>query len=54
LGALVGLGLSSMTVITLPFILALAAGILIYVTSNEIIPESHSQATRARLHWAGS
>ena len=42
LGALVGLGLSSWTFITLPLILALAAGILIYVTSNEIIPESHS------------
>ena len=42
LGALVGHGLSSWTVITLPLILALAAGILIYVTSNEIIPESHS------------
>ena len=26
----------------MPFILALAAGTLIYVTSNEIIPESHS------------
>jgi ZIP family zinc transporter len=42
LGALAGLGLSSWTVVTLPLILALAAGILIYVTSNEIIPESHS------------
>jgi ZIP family zinc transporter len=42
LGALVGQALSSWTVITLPLILALAAGILIYVTSNEIIPESHS------------
>ena len=27
---------------SMPFILALAAGTLIYVTSNEIIPESHS------------
>ena len=26
----------------MPFILSLAAGTLIYVTSNEIIPESHS------------
>ena len=42
LGALVGQALSSWTFITLPLILALAAGILIYVTSNEIIPESHS------------
>jgi ZIP family zinc transporter len=42
LGALLGQALSSWTVITLPLILALAAGILIYVTSNEIIPESHS------------
>jgi ZIP family zinc transporter len=27
---------------TLPFLLALAAGALIYVVSNEIIPDSHS------------
>jgi zinc transporter, ZIP family len=26
----------------MPFVLALAGGTLIYVTSNEIIPESHS------------
>jgi ZIP family zinc transporter len=42
LGTLLGQGLSSWTLVTLPFILALAGGILIYVTSNEIIPESHS------------
>jgi ZIP family zinc transporter len=42
LGALFGLALSSWAVSILPFVLALAAGILIYVTSNEIIPESHS------------
>lgn len=30
------------TTALMPFILALAAGTLIYVTSNEIIPESHS------------
>jgi zinc transporter, ZIP family len=42
LGTLLGQGLSSWTTIALPFILALAGGILIYVTSNEIIPESHS------------
>ena len=28
--------------IAMPFILALAGGTLIYITSNEIIPESHS------------
>jgi zinc transporter, ZIP family len=42
LGTLLGQALSSGAVSILPFILALAAGILIYVTSNEIIPESHS------------
>jgi ZIP family zinc transporter len=41
LGALVGLLVSSATA-ALPFVLALAGGTLIYVTSNEIIPESHS------------
>jgi len=34
--------LTSNTALLMPFILALAAGTLIYVTSNEIIPESHS------------
>ena len=41
-GAVLGYGLSGMAVAALPFVLALAAGTLIYVTSNEIIPESHS------------
>jgi ZIP family zinc transporter len=42
LGALVGHLVSASAVTALPFVLALAAGTLIYVTSNEIIPESHS------------
>jgi ZIP family zinc transporter len=42
LGALAGVALSSAAAVALPFMLALAAGTLIYVTSNEIIPESHS------------
>jgi ZIP family zinc transporter len=42
LGALLGHVLSASTVSTLPVVLALAGGILIYVTSNEVIPESHS------------
>ena len=42
LAALVGGALAGHTAPTMPFILALAAGTLIYVTSNEIIPESHS------------
>jgi ZIP family zinc transporter len=41
-GALIGAGISSAALASLPFVLALAAGTLIYVTSNEIIPESHS------------
>lgn len=41
-GAAIGFGLSGLAVAALPFVLALAAGTLIYVTSNEIIPESHS------------
>lgn len=41
-GALVGHMLSVGALRALPLILALAAGALIYVTSNEIIPESHS------------
>jgi ZIP family zinc transporter len=42
LAALVGGTLAGSTAAAMPFILALAAGTLIYVTSNEIIPESHS------------
>jgi ZIP family zinc transporter len=42
LAALAGGLLAGRTAPTMPFILALAAGTLIYVTSNEIIPESHS------------
>jgi ZIP family zinc transporter len=41
-GAALGFAMSGLAVAALPFMLALAAGILIYVTSNEIIPESHS------------
>lgn len=42
LAALAGYMLSASALRALPFILALAGGTLIYVTSNEIIPESHS------------
>jgi len=42
LAALVGSLLAGSTATAMPFILPLAAGTLIYVTSNEIIPESHS------------
>jgi ZIP family zinc transporter len=42
LAALVGGAFAGRTAPTMPFILALAAGTLIYLTSNEIIPESHS------------
>jgi ZIP family zinc transporter len=40
--AVVGQALAAIAVPTLPFILSLAGGTLIYITSNEIIPESHS------------
>jgi len=42
LGAMMGHLLSGWTDAMMPFVLALAGGILIYVTSNEVIPESHS------------
>jgi zinc transporter, ZIP family len=41
-GAALGYSLSGVALPALPFVLALAGGTLIYVTSNEIIPESHS------------
>jgi zinc transporter, ZIP family len=40
--AVVGEMLAGAALATMPFVLALAGGTLIYVTSNEIIPESHS------------
>jgi ZIP family zinc transporter len=42
LGAICGHILSAAADAMMPFVLSLAGGILIYVTSNEVIPESHS------------
>ncbi len=39
---LVGFWTAELAARSMPFLLALAAGTLIYITSNEIIPESHS------------
>ena len=41
-GAVVGDALAAAALATMPFVLALAGGTLTYVTSVEIIPESHS------------
>ena len=41
-GAMLGQAMSAFAATTMPVVLALAGGILIYVTSNEVIPESHS------------
>jgi ZIP family zinc transporter len=40
--ALAGQAAAGLTARAMPFILALAGGTLIFITSNEIIPESHS------------
>ncbi|HVZ71574.1 MAG TPA: ZIP family metal transporter [Polyangia bacterium] len=40
--AVLGDALAGLATAAMPFILALAGGTLIYITSNEIIPESHS------------
>jgi ZIP family zinc transporter len=42
IAAAIGQLLAGVAAVTMPFVLALAGGTLIYVTSNEIIPESHS------------
>ena len=42
IAAALGTALAGVAAVTMPFVLALAGGTLIYVTSNEIIPESHS------------
>ena len=50
LAALAGYALSLRVAGALPPLLALAAGALIYLTSNEIIPESHSHRERGSGH----
>jgi zinc transporter, ZIP family len=45
--ALCGQALAGLAAQTMPFTLALAGGTLIYITSNEIIPESHSHGHEA-------
>lgn len=42
IAAVLGQAIAGVAAATMPFALALAGGTLIYVTSNEIIPESHS------------
>ena len=42
IAAAIGQALAGVAAVTMPFVLSLAGGTLIYVTSNEIIPESHS------------
>lgn len=42
LGAVIGYGLVSITASLLPFILAFASGAMLFVISDEIIPETHS------------
>jgi ZIP family zinc transporter len=45
--AVCGQALAGLAASTMPFMLALAGGTLIYITSNEIIPESHSHGHEA-------
>jgi ZIP family zinc transporter len=42
IAAVVGQAAAGAATVAMPFVLALAGGTLIYLTSNEIIPESHS------------
>ncbi len=46
LGTVLGLALGSMSMTVLPFALAFAAGCMIYVISDEIIPETHSNGNQ--------
>lgn len=48
LAALAGFYFSSRVAGALPLVLALAAGALIYLTCNEVIPESHSHGNEVR------
>jgi ZIP family zinc transporter len=51
IAAIIGFELAATVTGALPIALALAAGALIYLACNEIIPESHSHANERRATW---
>lgn len=52
LGALLGAGLSTVSESMLPLMLAVAAGAMLFVTSHEVIPESHREGNETAATFA--
>ena len=51
-GTLIGYALVSLTTLILPFILAFAGGTMLYVISDEMIPETHSHGYEKQATFA--
>ncbi len=52
LGVWLGFGLGSISAIMLPIVLAFAGGAMLYVTSDEIIPETHAHGFQRQATYA--
>ena len=52
IGALLGYGLGESSEFFLPFLLAFAGGAMLYVTSDEMIPESHTHGYQKNATYA--
>ncbi|MDD6441184.1 MAG: ZIP family metal transporter [bacterium] len=51
-GTMIGYGTVSISMVILPFILAFAGGTMIYVVSDEMIPETHSHGYERQATYA--
>ena len=52
IGTMIGYGAASISIVILPFILAFAGGTMIYVVSDEMIPETHSHGYERQATYA--
>lgn len=52
LGGLIGIMLTLISQKMLPYLLALAAGAMVYVVSDEVIPETHSKGNEFLATWS--
>ena len=52
IGTMIGYGAANISVMILPFILAFAGGTMIYVVSDEMIPETHSHGYERQATYA--
>lgn len=52
IGVFIGYGLGNISEYLLPFMLAIAGGAMLYVTSDEMIPETHSHGYQKQATYA--